>query len=422
MIRSLSFVVLSLVLCGTVIGGEAWGQFWEEMTPEVHGFYEARGGYRLQNDPYQKDMSIMEARTQIELQSMPEWGMITVKGDAYGDGVTERGEFDLREANFSVTPLEFLDVKLGRQILTWGKGDLLFINDMFPKDWQSFFIGRDTEYLKAPSDAVKFGVFSDSANLEVVYTPQFDPDRYITGERLSYWNGNQQRVVGQNAVTITQEPKGGFQEDEVAARLYQTFDAVEMALYGYWGYWKSPGGFNQAQTRALFPSLDVYGASVEGAVGKGIFAAEIGYYDSKEDSDGANGLVNNSEMRYLVGYNQEVARDFTAGVQYYIEHILHHEEYLRSLGAGNKAKDEFRHLVTLRLTRLLMNQNLTCSLFTYYSPTDEDAYFRPNIGFKLNDQTAIEVGGNLFVGDEDHTFFGQFRDNTNAYASVRYSF
>jgi len=74
------------------------------------------------------------------------------------------------------------------------------------------------------------------------------------------------------------------------------------------------------------------------------------------------------------------------------------------------------------LTRLLMNQNLTCSLFTYYSPTDEDAYFRPNIGFKLNDQTAIEVGGNVFVGDQDDTFFGQFRDNTNAYASVRYSF
>ena len=69
-----------------------------------------------------------------------------------------------------------------------------------------------------------------------------------------------------------------------------------------------------------------------------------------------------------------------------------------------------------------MSQNLTCSLFTYYSPTDQDAYFRPNIRAKLNDKTAVEVGGNVFVGDENHTFFGQFEDNTNAYASVRYSF
>jgi hypothetical protein len=127
-------------------------------------------------------------------------------------------------------------------------------------------------------------------------------------------------------------------------------------------------------------------------------------------------------MRYQLGYKQEIARDFTAGVQYYVEQLLDYGEYLRSLGVGNAGKDEFRHLVTLRLTRLLMNQNLTCSLFTYYSPTDEDAYFRPNIGLKLNDRTAVEVGGNVFIGDEDHTFFGQFEDNTNAYVSVRYSF
>lgn len=411
-----------LLMIQPLYAGEAWDQFWEGMTPEVYGFTEVRSGYRLQNDPQQKDMSLMEARTQIDLQSLPEWGTISVKGDGYVDGVTERGEFDLREANVSVTPLDFLDIKAGRQILTWGKGDLLFINDMFPKDWQSFFIGRDTEYLKAPSDAVKFGVFSDQANMEVVYTPRFDPDRYITGERLSYWNGNMQQVVGLNAVTITEEPDGWFEQDEVAARLYQTVGDVEVALYGYWGYWKSPGGQNSNQTRALFPSLDVYGASAEGAVGSGILAAEVGYYDSKEDRDGTNGLVNNSEMRYLLGYKQEIARDFTAGVQYYVEQMLNHQEYLGSLGAGNVAKDEFRHLVTLRLTRLLMNQNLTCSLFTYYSPTDEDAYFRPNIRLKLSDRTAVEAGGNVFVGDEDHTFFGQFEDNTNAYFSVRYSF
>jgi hypothetical protein len=417
-----TLVALGLVTVQALHASESWDQFWEDMTPDVYGFYEARAGYRLQNDPYEKDMSIMEARTQINLESLPPWGTISVKGDAYVDGVTERGEFDLREANFSATPMDFMDVKLGRQILTWGKGDLLFINDMFPKDWQSFFIGRDTEYLKAPSDAVKFGLFSDEANLEVVYTPQFDPDRYITGERLSYWNGPQQQIAGQNAVVSVQEPKGVFQEDEVAARLYQTFDSTEVALYSYWGYWKSPGGYNSTQTQAQFPSLDVYGASVEGPVGPGIFVAETGYYDSKEDSDGTNGLVNNSEMRYLLGYKQEVARDFTAGVQYYVEQMLDYQEYLGAVGGGNVEKDEFRHLVSLRLTRLLMNQNLTCSLFTYYSPTDEDAYFRPNIRLKVNDQTAVEVGGNVFVGDEDHTFFGQFEANTNAFASVRYSF
>ena len=82
------------LLAGALSAADEQNRFWEELKPDVHGFYEVRSGYRLQNDPQQKDMSLMEARTQIDLQSLPEWGTITVKGDAYGDVVTERGEFD----------------------------------------------------------------------------------------------------------------------------------------------------------------------------------------------------------------------------------------------------------------------------------------------------------------------------------------
>ncbi len=69
------------------------------------------------------------------------------------------GAFDLREASLVFSPSADTDVKVGRQILTWGTGDLVFINDLFPKDWVSFFIGRDVEYLKAPSDALKVSAF-----------------------------------------------------------------------------------------------------------------------------------------------------------------------------------------------------------------------------------------------------------------------
>ena len=128
---------------------------------EFHGFYEMRGGYRLQEDKYEKDMSIMEGRFQFDLFSYFDWGDVKVKGDVLGDLVTEEGDFDLREANVFTRPTDFMDVKVGRQILTWGTGDLLFVNDLFPKDWESFFIGRDDEYLKSPSDAIKISLFMD---------------------------------------------------------------------------------------------------------------------------------------------------------------------------------------------------------------------------------------------------------------------
>jgi hypothetical protein len=312
-------------------------------------------------------------------------------------------------------------MKVGRQILTWGTGDLVFINDLFPKDWQSFFIGRDTEYLKAPSDAAKVSLFSDWANLDVVYTPQFDPDRYINGERISYWNSNLGRLAGRDAIVHTDKPNRWFGDSEIAARLYRNIEDYELALYGYRGYWKSPGGQNPTRTKAIFPDLNVYGASIRGSVGKAIANAEVGYYESADDLSGKNPLINNSEMRYLVGYTREIAKNLTMGLQYYVEQMLDYSGYKRYL-PSSPARDRFRHLTTLRLTKLLMNQNLRCSLFTYYSPSDKDVYMRPIVNYKASDNVAVEVGSNIFFGDHPYTFFGQFHNDTNVYAGLRYSF
>jgi len=388
---------------------------------DVHGFYEIRSGYRTRKDKYQKDMSVMENRLQLDLSSYTDWADLKFRGDLFGDLVTEQADFDIREAYLSSSPFDFMDLKVGRQILTWGTGDLVFINDLFPKDWQSFFIGRDTEYLKAPSDAAKISLFSDLANLDIVYTPQFDSDRFISGERISYWNSNLARIAGRDAIQHVDKPDRRFHDDEIAFRLYKNINNYEYALYAYRGYWKSPGGQNAAATKAIFPDLNVYGASVRGNVGKGIGNLEFGYYESDDDQSGKNGSVNNSEMRFLAGYTQEVGKDFNAGVQYYLEHMTDHSKHKDSSPAG-LTRDRNRHLVTVRLTKLLMNQNLRCSLFTYFSPSDKDVYMRPNINYKVSDNLAVEAGANIFFGDYPGTFFGQFQNNTNLYTALRYSF
>jgi hypothetical protein len=412
---------LTAVAADSDENAETEESFFSELPVETHGFFEVRGGYRLQNDKYQKDMSIMEGRLQFDLFSYFDWGDVKVKGDVLGDLVTEEGDFDLREANIFTRPTDFMDLKVGRQILTWGTGDLIFINDLFPKDWQSFFIGRDTEYLKAPSDAAKVSLFGEWANLDIAYTPRFDPDRYIRGERISYWNSNLGRTAGQDAIVHTDKPNKWFRDSEIAARLYKNIDNYELAFYGYHGFWKSPAGMNPAMTKAIFPDLNVYGTSLRGTIGKGIGNAEVGYYESANDMGGKNPLIRNSEMRYLLGYTQEIARDLTMGLQYYIEQMLNYGPYKRNLPSG-PARDRYRHLTTLRLTKLLMNQNLRLSLFTYYSPSDKDVYMRPNANYKVSDNLAVELGSNVFFGDYPHTFFGQFRDNTNIYTSLRYSF
>ena len=127
-------------------------------------------------------------------------------------------------------------------------------------------------------------------------------------------------------------------------------------------------------------------------------------------------------MRYLIGYTQKIGRDFTLGLQYYIEHLQDFCQYKDNLPAGQPARDEFRHLTTVRLTKLLMNQDLRLSLFTYFSPSDKDVYMRPNINYVVDDNLTVETGANVFFGDYPQTFFSQFQNDTNIYMGFRYNF
>jgi len=43
---------------------------------------------------------------------------------------------------------------------------------------------------------------------------------------------------------------------------------MEVALYGYQGFWKSPGGFDPLTGNAIFPELRVYGASLRSRLGQ----------------------------------------------------------------------------------------------------------------------------------------------------------
>ena len=398
---------------------------------KINGFIDARAGIRTQEDQHQQDTSLAETRLQVELSKY--WRKLTadLTADFVYDSVTDEhqvdletgeGVIDLREANISTTPINILDLKLGRQILTWGTGDQLFINDMFPKDWKSFFTGRDVEYLKAPSDAIKASLYPGLFTLNIVYTPRFDSDRYIDGERISYFKKGIGHRAGRNRIIEVKKPETWFADDEWAMRIYKNISGYELAAYAYDGYWKSPAGKanKRRNSKAIFPELSVFGGSATGSLGPGIGNAEIGYYHSQQDEDGDDPLVRNSEFRFLLGYDLEIGTDFTLGTQYYLEHMMDYDEYENN--DQKPHRDENRHVVTLRLTKQLLMQNLELSLMNFYSPNDEDAYIRPNIQYSLTDNWSASIGGNIFFGEKDHTFFGQFEKNSNLYAGLRYNY
>jgi hypothetical protein len=126
-----------------------------------------------------------------------------------------------------------------------------------------------------------------------------------------------------------------------------------------------------------------------------------------------------------VGYERQVpgiAPDLNLWAQYYVEYLPQHAAYLSTLPEGAPARKEFRHLLTLRVTKLLFRQSMRATLLAVYSPSDKDGYLNPSISYKVADCCSLAVGGNFFLGIDDYTFLNQLQNNANAYAALQYGF
>lgn len=390
----------------------------------LHGFAEGAGGIRLKDDPAQaRDATLGEARLQVELsREGPADSRLFFKADLIGDGVEERGDADLREFYLDVSPAQVIDIRAGRQILTWGTGDLIFINDLFPKDFVSFFIGRSLEYLKVGSDAVKFSLYPGLFSLDLVAVPHFTPSEVPQGGRLSFFNPFTNRIAVPGESLPMRKPAATPENTELALRIYRTFGSYEGALYGFRGFFKEPVGMDPAGGTLFFPKLSVYGASMRGPFLQGVANFEFGYYDSREDRPGRNPLIENPSLRYLVGYERELRTDFTVRAQYYLEQMLEYGAYKASIPPGALEKKEVRHLLFLRLTQLLRYQTVELSFIGFYGPSDEDGMVNPQASYKITDRMSVAMGANVFFGKKESTQFGQLEKDDNLYLRLRASY
>ena len=427
--------ILVILAAIAVVGMRAAAPAPAADAPSLHGFVEADIGLKVNDDKLaaKNGCNMAEERAEFRLRYFPDelailkqWNTeIFFKADVLMDEYTEQPKWwGPRELYIAFTPFSFADVKIGEQILTWGTGDYIFINDQFPKDYVSFIIGRDDDYLKLPSYAGRLTLSNKFASLDLVAIPAFTPNNVPKGKRISFFDPLFGRVVGTQSDRYFVEPPMKINNTEAAARLYGTVNSYEWALYYNHGFYKSPVGYKNQQAGELYyPELDVYGASIQGPlpVIGGIANFETGLLNSKEDDYAKNRLVQDSTMQYLVGYKRGFKNDFEAGLQCYIIQMMHYTAYKNSLLPGDLKDDKIYQQYTLRLTKLFANQTVNASLFAFYSPVDKDAYLRPSLSWKATDAWSIVIGGNIFLGNQDNADWGQFKGDSNIYSRLRYS-
>ncbi len=398
------------------------------------GFMEEAFGYRASDDNLTKHKSFDMAEQRLQLKDqysfdgeglLSRWrSVLRFKGDFTVDEYfAGKTDFELREANISLTPASFMDIKAGRQVLTWGTGDYLFINDVFPKDYESFYIGRDDEYLKKPSDAVKLSFYPKAVNVDFIVIPYFTPNTMPEGQRLSFFDSFEGGIAGKSSDRFLVSPGWQPENFEYAGRFYRNFSDTEAAVYLYRGFDKIARSYkDEAAHQLYYERQDVFGASLRGPFAGGIGNIEGGYFYSPEDPKGDNRLIQNSMAKFMIGYEKDLGHDLKIGFQYFYEQTLDYGAYKAALLPQDFFWDEYYHLLTQRITKLFKNQTVAVSFFNFYSPSDQDGYVRFSVSYDMTDQWKIVMGANIPWGQGEQTTFAQMKKDKNIYVRLRYSF
>jgi hypothetical protein len=399
---------------------DTWGSD-ESSNVNIGGFVEyARG--RFNHSSINKDRSSLnEARARLELDTYINKHFLSFKADMLNDNDLDEQSFDVREA-FLFTRYSKYDFRFGRQALTWGTGDLVFLNDLFPKDWQSFFAGREISYLKAPVDAFRVSRYSEMVNLDIAFLAPVQSDRYLTGERFSFYNPSTSSLFIAPPKLTAEPPTESADNTEVALRVFKTIKKAEVAAYFHKGFYKQPVAFDPIAGVNYFPKLEAIGASVLRPSFGGITKSEFTYHHSVDDPDGDSPFIKNSEMRFLVGHERELISKLTASFQYYLEWTQDYDQLIANSFTPLSEQSERRHTLTLRLLYMTMQDKLRLSWFSYYSPDENDSWLLPSIQYQMNDQLSFETGANIFKGKKLSSFLGQFEENDNYYLRARLSF
>jgi len=393
-----------------------------------------------------------EVRFRLKTSHEADQASMVLKMDFVQDQLTGASSVDIREARILTTPTSWLDLSLGKQVNTWGVGDMVFINDLFPKNWMAMFTGKDMEFLKEPANSYRASAYFGDATLDLVHHPKFAADVTPKGCVFAVYNPNsmldstQPQIAGsEQACTAQSSTQPTEAEDAVRLKLQK--GGWELAVYGYRGFYKNPKGMAMtvsstgATLAPIYPRLQSVGASAEGQLGPGIFSMEVGQYTSLDDKEGTNPLIENSASKGLIGYRMDFTQNISAGVQSMIESMNQADGYekgilgmYQSMGltAAQAAQtpafvnrlDKTRSTYTLRLGFNAQQETLRVNIFAFERPEDQDSYQKLEITKRLSDALVVATGANFFKGDDlkKDRDFGMLTNEDNGFARIQYNF
>jgi hypothetical protein len=319
----------------------------------------------------------------------------------------QRAEVELFDAYIETSITDTLDVKLGRQVVVWGRSDTMRITDVLnPLDNRRPGM-VDIEDLRLPTTMLKFDYFIGDWRVTPIaileqrfsknpaYGSAFSPASFAIPEDEAYDDVTYALSVGAEF--------SGWDANFYAAQVRNDQ-----------GYIQLPMGSN-----ATFKhdKVDMFGTALNVLWGAWLFKSELAYFNKLKYTSTSEKEFSRTDA--LVGLEYKGISDTTISYDVSLRHFSDYDQRLKNEMISTD-KNTYQHAfrISSDFMNAKMKANYLISLFG--EKLDKGGYQRAWIKYELGEGINTNIGVVDYIGGS--AFFDKIKDNDIVFTDISYSF
>ena len=315
------------------------------------------------------------------------------------------------------------DIRIGRQLIIWGRADGINPTDnLTPRDYT----------LLTPDDSdQRFGVFAANVSyqigeqsLQLVWQPRFTGDtislpdlpqveyRHLSPQRRGQWAFKLDHSGSRIDWSVSYLDGDNRVPDLSLAAV--RLDGVDIGLMGH-------------RQRVL-------GADAATTLGPYVLRAEVArtFVDLDTDDAAQNFFRKRPQTQFIVGGERNITEHYTVNVQYFAQKVYDFDDpdnltdpvlrqIARQQAASSNQTDGFEQGMTFRMAWNLANYTWRVETSGIYILNSDARLWRGKLVHMLSDRWLVDVGFDHFSGPA-YSIIGRLKDNSTAFAELRYGF
>ena len=438
-----------LILASTVFAQEInfTGSFTSQAGLGLPHTHENKGDFLLGQNIFEGTIKsyIDEATIVVNAQLIHD-ALGAQSANGYSALVSDDGTFalKLKEAYIDWKG-EMLALRVGRQIVSWGKADDIQITDVIsPKD-EASFIASDYNESRLGIDAVRLSLLTEKMQVDAFIIPFFTPSilPLAKGNPLKdiiFSNVDGIRIYAPKDYRDIERPNKHISNSEFAFRASAYTSFADVSLYYFYG-WDDIPFFRYTPNMVIYNSTasddrdiydDIFEIDISGKykrmmmlgldaaipAGEFVIRLEEAYfpkrhfqttaeYQMQSQFSGKNvkTSLQKHQLISLAGLDWAPSGGWTLTAQYIADIVFDHKKNIERKG--------FEHQATLSVEKTLLNETLTLMASGALDLRDFSSAMELEADYKLTDAITLSIIGDIYYEGPDENKKGLFSDYRN---------